>query len=620
MKPPFTPEGIRALTPIQAKKYCDFLRSFLIKHVTENGGHLASNLGIVEISTALVRVMNLPEDKIIYDTGHQSYVHKILTGRGDTFHTLRRKDGLSGFPRREESEYDPFGTGHSGTGLSAALGFAKAARLQGKENFAVAVIGDGSFSGGMVFEALNNISPRDRVIIILNDNGMSIGKSKGQLRHSLNKLRTPFYYRVKAEIGEFLDSVPLVGDSLENLAKHFKRAIKRQTLPGGNLFEELGLHYFGTADGNDLVQVETLLHEAKKRSGPSIIHLVTQKGKGYEEAETDPSSFHGISPQGEKKSEGKTFSKLFGDAVVKLAREDEKIVCITSAMESGVGLENFGKIFPDRLFDTGIAEEHAMTFAAGLAAAGMKPCFAVYSTFFQRAVDQFLHDAALQKLPVTVCLDRAGITGEDGATHHGLFDLPLLLPIPGIKIYAPASESELYGALEKSFGETETPSVIRYPKGSPCAKIAENFPLTGEIEKKDYEKGEKSGIIIVSYGRMVAEALEAAERFAEKGKSISVVRFSLLKGFDPAGLEVFREAEKILFVEEGMATGGFSQYLISRLHKAGIATNAILRTVALTEKFIPHGTTAELLSENGLSADGIEKELNALDQTGSISL
>ena len=620
MKPPFTPEGVRALSTAGAQKYCDFLRSFLVKHVTENGGHLASNLGIVEISTALVRVMDLPSEKVIYDTGHQCYVHKILTGRGNRLSTLRKKDGLSGFPRREESEYDAFGTGHSGTGLSAALGFAKAARLQGKEDFTAVVIGDGSFSGGMVFEALNNISPRDRVIIILNDNGMSIGKSKGQLRHSLNKLRTPFYYRLKAEFGEFLDSVPLVGDSLENLAKHFKRAVKRQTLPGGNLFEELGLHYFGPADGNDLVQVEALLREAKKRNGPSLIHLVTQKGKGYEAAETDPSSFHGLNPKGEVKGEGKTFSKAFGDSVVKLARENDKIVCITSAMESGVGLENFGKIFPDRLFDTGIAEEHAMTFAAGLAAAGMKPCFAVYSTFFQRSVDQFLHDVALQKLPVTVCLDRAGITGEDGATHHGLYDLPYLLPVPNVKIYAPASESELYRALEKSFSETDTPSVIRYPKGVPSAKIAENFPLTGEIEKKDYENGEKSGIIVVSFGRMVAEALEAAERFSAKGKSVSVVRFAMLKGFNPSGLEAFRGAEKILFVEEGLGTGGFSQYLSSLLRQRGIAENATLRTLALYEKFVPHGTATELLAQYGLCADGIEKELDILDQTGSISV
>ena len=381
MRPPYSPKEVRALSAAGAKRYCNYLRSFLIKHVTENGGHLASNLGIVEISTALVRVMDLPRDKVIYDTGHQCYVHKILTGRGEAFSTLRKEDGISGFPRREESEYDAFGTGHSGTGLSAALGFAKAARLRGEESFAVAVIGDGSFSGGMVFEALNNISRRDRVIVILNDNGMSIGKSKGRLRYSLNKLRTPAYYRFKAEIGEFLDSVPLVGDGLEQLAKGIKRVVKHQALPGVNLFEELGLHYFGPADGNDLEQVESLLREAKKRNGPSLIHLVTKKGKGYKAAEEDPSRFHGLSPKNEVKPEGKTFSKMFGDAVTELGKKDSRILCITSAMESGVGLQEFGKAFPERLFDTGIAEEHAMTFAAGLAAAGMKPCFAVYSTF-----------------------------------------------------------------------------------------------------------------------------------------------------------------------------------------------------------------------------------------------
>ncbi len=621
MKAPYTPEGVRALSTAGAQKYCEFLRLFLVKYVTENGGHLASNLGIVEISTALVRVMDLPRDKVVYDTGHQCYVHKILTGRGEAFSTLRQKDGISGFPRREESEYDAFGTGHSGTGLSAALGFAKAARLRGEDSFAVAVIGDGSFSGGMVFEALNNVSPRDRLIIILNDNGMSIGKSKGRLRTSLNRLRTPRYYRFKEEFGEFLDSLPLVGDSLEELAKRVKRVVKRQALPTGNLFEEMGLHYFGPANGNDLQQVEALLREAKKRNGPSLIHLVTKKGKGYAPAEEDPSRFHGLSPKNGEKSEGKSFSRIFGDTVTDLGEKDERIVCITSAMESGVGLESFGEKFPQRLFDTGIAEEHAMTFAAGLAAAGMRPCFAVYSTFFQRSVDQFLHDAALQKLPVTVCLDRAGITGEDGATHHGLYDLPFLLPIPGIKIYAPASESELKRALEQSFSEESTPSVIRYPKGSPDPLIAENFPLTEEIEQKDYENGEKDGMIVVSFGRLTSACLEGARRYAERGRSVSVIRFSVLKGFDEGKLpQFFRHAKKILFVEEGMETGGFSSYLISLLRKQGLLEGVRLRILALNETFIPHGKARELLSEHGLSAEGIEKELYELEQTGSISI
>ncbi len=621
MRPPYTPEGVKALSLAGAKKYCDFLRTLLVKHVTETGGHLASNLGIVEISTALIRVMDLPRDKVIYDTGHQCYVHKILTGRGEAFATLRQKDGLSGFPRREESEYDVFGTGHSGTGISAAVGFAKAARLKGEDSFSVAVVGDGAFTGGMVFEALNNISPRDRVIIILNDNGMSIGKSKGRLRASMNRLRTPRYYRFKEEVGEFLDSVPVVGDSLEALAKGIKRVVKRQALPDANIFEEMGLHYFGPAGGNDLEQVESLLREAKKRGGPSIIHLVTKKGKGYLPAEEDPSRFHGLSPKNEVKGEGKSFSRIFGDAVTSLAKEDERIVCITAAMESGVGLDGFGTAFPERLFDTGIAEEHAMTFAAGLAAAGMRPCFAVYSTFFQRAVDQFLHDVALQKLPVTVCLDRAGITGEDGATHHGVYDLPFLLPIPGIKIYAPCGEDELKQALKQSFSEEFTPSVIRYPKGCPEKIIAENFPLTEEIERKDYENGENRGIIVVCFGRSTAACLEAAERFSQKCGSISVIRFGMLKGFDPARLDtLFCGAKKILFVEEGMGIGGFSPYLSSLLRQRGLLDGAQVRTLALYEQFIPHGTAPRLLAEYGLDARGIEKELYELDQTGSISL
>lgn len=605
----FSLEELRRLPVSRAEAYCDEIRSFLVKTVLQNGGHLASNLGVCEISTALCRVLDLPHDRVIYDTGHQSYVHKILTDRAEAFSTLRQEGGIAGFPRREESEFDVFGTGHSGTGLSAALAFAKADRLEGKKNFTAVVVGDGSFAGGMVFEALNNISARDRVIILLNDNKMSIGKSTGRFRSALNQMRTEGYYRFKTGVEDVLEKIPVAGEALKSAARKIKHVVKRQALPSGNFFEDMGLHYFGPANGNDLEQVELLLREAKKREGPSVIHLCTQKGKGYAPAEADPARFHGVSPKSEAKGEKKSFSRLFGEKMVLLARRDPSVIAISAAMCDGVGLPDFAKEFPDRFFDTGIAEEHAMTFAAGLAAAGKKPVFAVYSTFYQRAVDQLLHDAALQKLPITVCLDRAGISGEDGATHHGMFDVALSLPIPNLKIYAPATEGELDRALSLAMNQTQGPSLIRYPKGAPSALIEENFPCREAIEKKDFENSENCGMIMVSYGRITEEVLLAAKSLALQGEKITVVRFSCLKGYEKERLaEFFGGAKKILFVEEGAKTGSFSQHLAAELLEAGLLNGASVRILASEEKFVSHGAYPELLASEGLSAEGIEKE------------
>ncbi len=607
---------VKSLSYDHALRYAAYLRESLVERVLENGGHLASNLGIVEISLGLVRVMDLERDRIIYDTGHQSYVHKILTGRGEKFATLRSLDGLSGFPRREESPFDPFSTGHSGTGISAACAFAKGARLKGEDSVAVCVIGDGSFTGGMVYEALNNISPEDRVIIILNDNKMSIGRSVGRVRSTLNKLRTPGYYRMKTEVEDALENIPFFGAPVHKMVGRLKDIIKRQALPSGNFFEEMGLHYFGPADGNDLSTVETLLREAKKRQGPSVIHLCTKKGKGYAPAEKEPSRFHGVSPKKEKKASGTSFSKIFGEEIVSLGEKNEKILCITSAMGDGVGLTEFEKRFPDRFFDTGITEEHAMTFAAGLCAAGYKSVFAVYSTFFQRAVDQFIHDAALQKLPCVVCLDRAGVSGEDGATHHGLFDLPLTLPVPGVKIYAPISRGEMRRALENALSEKSSPSVIRYPKGVQDPYLLKAFPCLEEIEKKDYPSEGKCDMMIVTFGRITKEALLAAEAMQKKGMGVSVVRFFTLKGFGEEKLsEIFSGVKKILFVEEGVLTGSFSQYLLSLLLEKGLTEGVSTRMLGVKEAFVSHGNTEEILSRLGLTAENIERELISFAET-----
>ncbi|MBP5289629.1 MAG: 1-deoxy-D-xylulose-5-phosphate synthase [Clostridia bacterium] len=608
-----TREELLAKSPAEAKALCADLRAELVEVVTRNGGHLASNLGAVEISVALARGMDLPREKVIYDTGHQCYVHKILTDRGGAFDTLRTAGGISGFPRREESPFDAFGTGHSGTGISAAIGFARGAE---DGVWTAVVIGDGSFTGGMVFEALNNLRRDDKIIVILNDNGMSISRSTGSLKRALNRMRTAGYYRAKDSFHGFLDHIPLIGKGLTRFFRKIKNSIKRAVLPANNLFEQYGMHYFGPADGNDLATVEFLLREAKTRSGPSLIHLCTKKGKGYRAAEHDPEAFHGLSPR-DAKPAGKTFTALFGEAITEFAAEDERIVAITAAMQKGVGLDGFAGKYPRRLYDVGIAEEHAMTFAAALAAGGKKPVFAVYSTFFQRAYDQFVHDAVLQKLPVVVCLDRAGITGEDGATHQGVLDLAMTLPLPGVKIYAPISGAELREDLKRALAETESPSVLRWCKGAPDEAIPELFPGKSDPECCSFA-GERR-LTVVTFGRTLSAAAAAAKELEREGIGVDLVRFHKLSGFDEqeALSLLARLPGHILFAEEGVETGGFSQTLLARLAAAGIIKNKKVRVLALSSPFVPHGDQRELLKRCGLDTKTFIEEGRALAQIGS---
>lgn len=612
---PESPEALRALSEKEAEALCADLREFLVDSVLNTGGHLASNLGVVEISVALLRTFDPLRDRIVYDTGHQCYVHKILTGREEAFSTLRSLDGISGFPCRAESEFDAFGTGHSGTGISAALGFAKAARLRGEKNWSVAVVGDGAFTGGMIFEALNNIARDDRVIIILNDNGMSISKSVGAVKRMLGKMRTRGYYRFKGNVRGFLARLPLLGRPLTRLGKAIKDRVKRHVVPQGNVFEEYGLSYFGPADGNDLRTVEFLLNEAKKKDHSSLIHLCTKKGKGYRAAEKTPSDFHGVSPA-QSVGGGENFSSVFGRALLARADADRSVAAITAAMTDGVGLKEFAKKYPQRLFDVGIAEEHAMTFAAALAAGGMKPVFAVYSTFFQRCVDQLIHDAALQKLPAVLALDRAGITGEDGATHQGVFDVALSLPCPGVKIYSPAAYRELEKDLDEALAATDHPSILRYPKGAEDPAVAENFPLEKEIEEKVFLDGRKCAII--GFGRTVSACLAAAKLLEAEGIGVTVIRFGVLKGYDEAAYRaVFDGAgwENLLFAEEGVRTGSFSEALLSRLSEEGRLMEKKTSILAVPDAFVPHGRQKELLARFGLTPEGIAKEVRRLAQT-----
>ncbi|MBR2616308.1 MAG: 1-deoxy-D-xylulose-5-phosphate synthase [Clostridia bacterium] len=610
-----TPKELRSLSPERVKRLCAALRGFLVKSVEKTGGHLASNLGIVETAVAILRVTD-EKDRVVYDTGHQCYVHKILTGRGEAFGTLRTLGGISGFPRIRESEYDAFGTGHSGTGISAALGLARAARLKGDTGWSIVVIGDGAFSGGMVYEALNNIEPEDRVIIVLNDNGMSISKSVGRVKSALNEMRTAGYYRFKDSFRRSVEGLPLLGEPLTRLAGGVKRAVKRHALPMGNLFEQLGLHYYGPADGNDEETVELLLREAKKNDRPSIIHLCTKKGYGYAPAMENPGRFHGISPAGEKKKEGKSASCAFGDALCRLGQEDERVLAITAAMGDGVGLDGFAKLFPKRFFDVGIAEEHAMTFGAALAAAGQRPVFAVYSTFYQRAVDQLLHDAALQELPLVLALDRAGISGEDGATHHGLFDLPLTLPIPGVRVTAPVSEGELERHLRHGLAREDGPTVIRYAKGPFDEEVAAAFPGRADVECLSF--GDAPRVSVVTFGRVTARVLEACRRAWEAGISTRILRFGVLKGFDrEAVAALFSPSDRVLFVEEGILEGGFSQSIAMLIMSRGLTLPTAF--LGVEDRFLPHGDTERLLDLAGLSSEHIGKEMERLAKIGSVS-
>jgi 1-deoxy-D-xylulose-5-phosphate synthase len=446
-----SPCDLKALSKNDIEPLADEIRRELVDIVTKNGGHLASNLGVVEMTLAIHRLFDSPHDHIIFDVGHQSYVHKMLTGRLPYMDTLRQAGGISGFTNRSESEYDCFGAGHSSTSLSASLGFAISDKLSGSDAYTVCVIGDGAYTGGMIHEALNNCRKDIRLIIIMNENEMSISKNIGRFAKHLSKIRSRSgYFSVKKATGIFLKKIPFVGKGLFRFALNVKKTLKN-VLYGSNYFESMGLTYLGPVDGNDYFAVENILKEAKKLNESVVVHMKTQKGRGYAPAESAPDKYHGMSPQGAKKTEKKNFSSIMGEELTKMAEQDESICAVTAAMGVGTGLECFSKSYPERFFDVGIAEEHATTFAAGLAANGMKPFVAIYSTFLQRGYDSIIHDIALQNLPCVLCVDRAGLNAGDGATHHGIFDVAFLSQIPNLRIYTPIT----FGALKMAMQEVQ---------------------------------------------------------------------------------------------------------------------------------------------------------------------
>jgi 1-deoxy-D-xylulose-5-phosphate synthase len=605
-----SPSDLKKLKPEQLPELAAEVRQFLLETVSVTGGHLGSNLGTVELSIALHYCFDSPNDKIIWDVGHQAYTHKILTGRRDRFHTQRQYKGISGFPKRCESEHDAFGVGHSSTSISAALGMASAACLDGKRNHAIAVIGDGSLTGGMAFEALNQAGHlKKNLIVILNDNEMSISKNVGAFSAFISRKMTGRYYRdLKKEMQTLLKNIPAFGTDILHFARRAENSLKGFLTPGA-LFEALGFDYLGPLDGHDLRQLVEVFNNINELDGPLLVHIMTTKGKGYKPAEETPAKYHGVGAfdvatgKGAAKSAVKSYTDLFGETLVQLAEEDPKVVAITAAMPDGTGLNQFSQRFPDRFFDVGIAEQHAMTFAAGLAAEGFRPVVAIYSTFVQRAYDQVFHDICLQKLPVTIAMDRAGLVGDDGPTHHGVFDFSYLRHLPGITVMAPKDENELRHML-KTAVYSGMPISLRYPRGT-----GYGVELDRELKCLEIGKGEQlldgDDLTIVAIGATVYPALQAAAALKEKGIAAGVVNARFVKPLDAELiLGVARRTGRIMTVEENALQGGFGSAVLELLYDNDLQ-NVKVRRLGLSDHYVEQGSQAQLRKDVGIDAEGI---------------
>ncbi|WP_302613108.1 1-deoxy-D-xylulose-5-phosphate synthase [uncultured Mitsuokella sp.] len=617
------PEDVKALTVRELEQLASELRHFIIDTVSQNGGHLAPNLGTVELTLALYSVFSFPGDKLVWDVGHQAYTHKILTGRRDAFKTLRKKGGITGFPNRSESVYDAFGVGHASTSISAALGMALARDARGEKNQVIAVIGDGALTGGESFEALNNAGDLGtKLIVILNDNEMSIDANVGAMSEYLSRIRiAPQYARAKRDMGSLLMSIPHIGDKVYKTASYLKDGVRSVLVPG-SLFEEMGFHYIGPIDGHNIGLLEEVLASAKEMEGPVLIHIHTVKGKGYKPAEQAPDKFHGVGcfdpstgKSAKKAGCAPSYTSVFSKALIELAKDRPDILAITAAMPSGTGLKAFGQAYPKRFFDVGIAEEHAMTLAAGMAAAGMHPVIALYSTFAQRAYDQLIHDVCLQNLPVTLCLDRAGLVGEDGPTHHGVFDLSYLRQMPNMCVMAPKDEEELRHMLATAIA-IEGPAAVRYPRGAGLG-----VPLTDSLETLPVGKAEvlqeAGDIAFLAVGTMVEKAKEAAAILKEEGIEAAVVNMRFIKPLDTERIDEMARTKRLLITaEENVLAGGFGSAVAEYLADHGIEV-PLLR-FGIPDRFIEQGTRRELLSLCGLQpdemAERIRERLSQLDE------
>ena len=584
------------------------IREKIIRTVSERGGHLSPNLGSVELSLAVHRVFSAPEDTLIFDVGHQCYTHKIVTGRGSAFETLRTPGSVSGFPNKNEGEYDAVTAGHSGPAVSEALGIAVSKKLRGDETYTVAISGDGSFTNGMVYEALNNCAAKNlRLIIILNDNGMLISEAVGGFSRHLSRIRTSErYFAFKCGLKRFFSRIPLVGKALVSGARRFKESIKRLFL-NTNMFEALGIEYLGPVDGNNVSKVISVLEEAKTRDEVVLVHLKTKKGLGYPPAEAEPDAYHFVPPfdpgRGAEK-DPETFCAAVSDALLKLGEADEKVVAVTAAMPEGSGTAEFGKRFSERFFDVGIAEEHAASFSGGLALGGMRPYCAIYSTFAQRIFDQVLEDVSLQSIPVTFLLSHAGLVPGDGSTHQGIFDVALFSSVPGITILSPDSREELTSLIETPC-EKKAPRVIRYPKGREAEYPRDLFEKNGSgsycVFKPDAD------VLIVTYGRVTAQAFDAADLLAPVLR-VGVVRFTKIAPLDgEALLNAVRGAKDVYFVEEGIKRGGFAESAAAYLEAAGYKGRVFIH--AIEDEFPPHGDLDYLFDKYGFTSDAIARRI-----------
>lgn len=604
-----SPEDLKKLKPVQLKKLAHEIRSFLIHSVSKTGGHLGANLGVVELTLALHYVFNSPEDKFIWDVGHQAYVHKILTGRKDRFRTLRKQDGLSGFPKRDESTHDHFNTGHSSTSISAALGMAAARDLTDEDYEVIPIIGDGSLTGGMAFEALNNAGrSKSKTIVILNDNQMSIAPNVGSLTKYLCDVRTePVYLDVKEDVERFLKRIPAIGAGLVNSVRSAKDNLRYMLVPGV-LFEEMGFNYFGPIDGHNLPALVSVLKSAKKLKGPIFIHVKTVKGKGYLPAEKEPCKYHGVPPFNAKtgeffgKSTGTSYSKAFGQQMLHLAKEHKNMVAITAAMPDGTGLLDFAKEYPERFFDVGIAEQHAVTFAAGLAAMGKRPVVAIYSSFLQRAYDQVLHDVCLQNLPVIFALDRAGIVGADGETHQGIFDISYLSHLPNLTVMAPKNQVELDAMMAWALTH-DGPVVIRYPRGN-VSQVYGDQQEAIELGKAEVlQKGKQ--VALIAYGAMNDLAHEVAEKLKEENIDITVIngRFS-----SPIDEDLYIELAKdhgcFITLEENMIHGGFGTKIMTALSHQGCVPSH-MKCFGFSQGIVEQGERSSALQVAGLDQETV---------------
>lgn len=600
-----SPADIKNMSYSELDELAAEIRGVLIDTVSKTGGHLASNLGVVELTLAMHREFDSPRDKFVWDVGHQAYTHKLLTGRYERFSTLRQENGLSGFTRPDESEHDMFYSGHSSTAASSALGLSTANFMRGSKNTVVAVVGDGSMTGGMFYEALNNAGrTHDRLIIVLNDNEMSISENVGSMARYLAVVRAkPEYYRMKARTEKVLRHIPVVGESLSKAAFDLKSTLKR-LIYSDSWFEDLGLHYIGPIDGHNIQQLCEAFEMAKKYDKPVLLHINTLKGKGYDFAERAPEQFHGISKfdinTGEPLSSGTSFSSVFGDMMCDFASCDDRVCAITAAMSIGTGLDRFSNEHKDRFFDIGIAEEHAVAFSLGLAKSGFIPVFAVYSTFLQRCFDQLLHDAALQKQKMVIAIDRAGFVGEDGETHQGVFDVSMLRSVPDITVYSPSTYEGLRHAMQQALYSESKLVAVRYPRGAQRALPEGIKPTFADYDVFGDDNAQKA---IVTYGRTFSACAFAYERLKAEGESVKLIKLNRIIPVCHEAVEAAADCETVFFVEEGIRRGGVGEGFLLELSNSGFCGKYNLR--AVEDGFVKQASVESLLHKYGFDEDGV---------------